>query len=144
MMLRNYRQCSVGVLDTRDDPDMRFDEEGRCHYYHAYKAAEAANVFTGEEGQARLQSLANCIRNHGVRKTYDCVIGLSGGVDSTYVALQARRLGLRPLAVLSSSSTYNVCHGAAGLASGAHRWRTKSIDRNRRRVDGGHSVRRES
>src|SRR3974390_2035096 len=99
MILRNYRQCSVGVLDTRDDPDMRFDEEGRCHYYHEYKAVEAARVFRGGEGERRLQRLAERIRDDGNGKPYDCIIGLSGGVDSTYVAQQARRLGLRPLAV---------------------------------------------
>lgn len=98
-MLTNYRQCSVGVLDTRDDPDMRFDDEARCHYYHDYKAAEEAFVVMGEKGEALLRSLAGRIRKDGAGKRYDCILGLSGGVDSTYVALQARRLGLRPLAV---------------------------------------------
>jgi N-acetyl sugar amidotransferase len=97
--LRNYRQCSVGVLDTRDDPEMRFDEEGRSHYFRDYKTAEAMDVFVGEDGERRLQALADRIRSDGAGKPYDCIMGLSGGVDSTYVALQVRRLGLRPLAV---------------------------------------------
>lgn len=95
----NYRQCSVGVLDTGDDPDMRFDDEGRCHYYHDYMRAAAEQVHEGPEGEAMLQALAAQIRADGKGKPYDCIMGLSGGVDSTYVALQARRLGLRPLAV---------------------------------------------
>jgi N-acetyl sugar amidotransferase len=98
-LLRNYRQCDVGVLDTHDDPDMRFDAEGRCHYYQDYKAAEAEHVIMEEAGEARLQALADQIRKDGAGKPYDCIMGLSGGVDSTYVAMQAKRLGLRPLAV---------------------------------------------
>ena len=93
------RQCSVGVLDTNDDPNMRFDEEGRCHYYHDYKNAEKQYVKMGDEGEIHLQLLANKIKNEGKGKPYDCIMGLSGGIDSTYVAYQAKRLGLRPLAV---------------------------------------------
>ncbi len=96
---QRYRQCAIGVLDTRDDPDMRFDADGVCHYYPAYKAAEARDVKTSNEGEAALQDLAAQIREDGKGKRYDCIVGLSGGVDSTYVALQAKRLGLRPLAV---------------------------------------------
>lgn len=97
--LPNLRQCSIGVLDTGDDPDMRFDGDGRSNYWHDYKSAEARLVDTGPEGERKLQVLAESIRAEGKGKTYDCIMGLSGGVDSTYVALQAKRLGLRPLAV---------------------------------------------
>jgi len=97
--LTNYRQCSIGVLDTRDDPGMRFDADGRSHYYIDYKRAEAELVHSGPEGEEMLQNLASKIREDGRSKPYDCILGLSGGVDSSYVALQARRLGLRPLAV---------------------------------------------
>lgn len=96
---RNWRQCAIGVLDTRDDPDMRFDENGVSHYYPAFKAEEAIRVLIGEAGETALQTLAEQIRADGKGKPYDCIMGLSGGVDSTYVALQAKRLGLRPLAV---------------------------------------------
>lgn len=98
-LIPNLRQCSVGVLDTGDDPDMRFDEQGRSHYYHDYMRAAAELVHDGPEGEVMLQALAERIRADGKGKPYDCIMGLSGGVDSTYVALQARRLGLRPLAV---------------------------------------------
>ena len=94
-----YRQCSLGVLDTDDDPDMTFDDEGRSNYFHAYKAAESEWVRTGDEGERLLQALATRIKQDGAGKPYDCIMGLSGGVDSTYVAFQAHRLGLRPLAV---------------------------------------------
>lgn len=98
-MIEKFRQCSIGVLDTGDDPDMVFDAQGRSNYYQDYMAAEAANVVTGEAGERLLQSLAEQIRKDGKGKAYDCIMGVSGGVDSTYVAYQANRLGLKPLAV---------------------------------------------
>jgi N-acetyl sugar amidotransferase len=96
---RPYRQCSVSVLDTNDDPDMRFDSAGRSHYYHEYLVAARARVRTGEEGRLQLERIAVQIRHAGKGKQYDSIIGLSGGVDSTYVAYLAKQLGLRPLAV---------------------------------------------
>ncbi|HET9425900.1 MAG TPA: N-acetyl sugar amidotransferase [Gemmatimonadaceae bacterium] len=93
------RQCSVGVLDTRDDPAMRFDDDGRCHYYHEYLQAERAHVRTGEEAARLLGEMVSGIKRDGRGKPYDCILGVSGGVDSTYLAYLARQLGLRPLAV---------------------------------------------
>src|SRR5437868_6063713 len=98
-MSREYRQCSVSVLDTYDDPNMRFDEQGRSHYYHEYLAAERSSVRHGNEGKRELERIADQIRTSGMGKPYDSVIGLSGGVDSTYLAYVAKQLGLRPLAV---------------------------------------------
>jgi len=54
---------------------------------------------TGARGQARLGRLVSAIQQHGKGKDYDCVLGVSGGVDSTYVLLKVKELGLRPLAV---------------------------------------------
>jgi len=94
-----YRQCSLTVMDNIADADISFDEAGVCNYYYEYKKAESENVFTGEAGEKKLQSLVDKIKKEGKGKRYDCLIGLSGGVDSTYVALLAKQLGLRPLAV---------------------------------------------
>ena len=95
----NYRQCSFSVMDTIADPDIQFDTEGISNYYYAYKSAEAEHVFTGQLGQQKLEALAAEIKAAGKNQTYDCIMGLSGGVDSTYVAYIAKQLGLRPLAV---------------------------------------------
>lgn len=94
-----YRQCSLTVMDNIADPDIRFDENGICNYYYEYREAEARDVFTGESGSAKLKALAAEIKAAGQGKPYDCLIGLSGGVDSTYVAWLVKDLGLRPLAV---------------------------------------------
>lgn len=95
----HYRQCSVSVMDTVSDPDITFDDQGVCNYFHEYREAEALRVFKGEEGRLRLERTAEEIRRAGKGKPYDCIMGLSGGVDSTYVAYLASRLGLRPLAI---------------------------------------------
>ncbi|HLI92716.1 MAG TPA: hypothetical protein VKU83_03880, partial [Puia sp.] len=94
-----YRQCAVTVMDNIADPDIRFDDKGICNYYYEYIQAEKAGVLTGEAGEKMLRQLAGKIRAAGQGKAYDCLIGLSGGVDSTYVAYVIKQLGLRPLAV---------------------------------------------
>lgn len=94
-----YRQCKLTVMDNIADPDIRFDDAGICNYYHEYREAASAEVFTGKDGEDRVKDLAERIKRDGQGKKYDCLIGLSGGVDSTYVAYLVKQLGLRPLAV---------------------------------------------
>jgi N-acetyl sugar amidotransferase len=95
---RPYQQCSLSVMDTIADPDIRFDEKGICNYYYEYKKAEAC-LRKGEGGWKELEALAAEIKEAGKGLPYDCIMGLSGGVDSTYVAYLAKKLGLRALAV---------------------------------------------
>lgn len=94
----DYRQCAITVMDNIADPDISFDENGVCNYYHEYKNAEK-DVFIGKVGEEKLHQLVLEIKSKGNGKKYDCIIGLSGGVDSTYVAYLVKNLGLRPLAV---------------------------------------------
>jgi N-acetyl sugar amidotransferase len=94
-----YRQCLLTVMDNIADPDIRFDQNGVCNYYHEYKEVESKEVFRGRDGEEKLTQLAYRIKADGKGKPYDCLIGLSGGVDSTYVAYLVKQLGLRPLAV---------------------------------------------
>lgn len=95
----NYRQCAITVMDNIADPDITFDKEGVSNYFYEYKKAEQENVLTGKAGEEKLHRLAEEIKKNGQGKPYDCLIGLSGGVDSTYVAYLVKQLGLRPLAV---------------------------------------------
>ena len=95
----DYRQCSMCVLDTLDDPQMTFDANGVCHYYPAYLKAVAEHLPAAHERQEKLDELVCRIKSDGKGRAYDVVIGISGGVDSTYVALLAKELGLRSLAV---------------------------------------------
>jgi N-acetyl sugar amidotransferase len=91
--------CTRCIMDT-SDPDIGFDAAGVCHHCHAYDEAVRTRVVTGDEGKRKREQIADEIRRAGANKPYDCIIGVSGGVDSTYVAYAARKLlGLRPLAV---------------------------------------------
>ena len=94
-----YQQCRFTVMDNISDPDIRFDESGICNYYYDYKKAESLYVLKDENGIHKLYELADDIKKVGINQTYNCIMGLSGGVDSTYVAYLAKQLGLRPLAV---------------------------------------------
>ena len=94
-----YRRCALTVMDNIADPDIYFDKEGVCNYYHEYHAAAKKQLFTGETGKHKLDALAEEIKKRGHGKAYDCLIGLSGGVDSSYVAWLVKKYGLRPLAV---------------------------------------------
>ena len=87
-----YRQCTKCVLDTIDDPHMSFDADGVCNYYHQYlKTAKKHLPAAAQRDHLLEQKLAE-IKNDGKGKDYDVVVGLSGGVDSTYVALLASNL----------------------------------------------------
>lgn len=90
--------CSVSVMDDTD-PDIRFDANGVCQYVHAARRRLRDETFAGRDGAERLARIVASAKEDGRGKPYDCLIGLSGGVDSTYVALRVRELGLRPLAV---------------------------------------------
>ncbi|HEX3934426.1 MAG TPA: N-acetyl sugar amidotransferase [Puia sp.] len=94
-----YRQCSITVMDNIADPHITFDEKGICNYYHEYQEAARTGVHTGKAGEEELAKLVEKVKKEGQDKPYDCLIGLSGGVDSTYVAYLVKQLGLRPLAV---------------------------------------------
>lgn len=85
-------------MDTTD-PEIMFDQEGVCNHCRSYDETVNKNTFSGEEGERRLRKIAEEIKEAGANKEYDCVIGVSGGVDSTYVAYKVKELGLRPLAV---------------------------------------------
>jgi N-acetyl sugar amidotransferase len=85
-------------MDT-SDPTIEFDENGVCNHCRAYDEMVKREVFTGEEGKRRLEQIVAKIKKDSTGKQYDCIIGVSGGVDSTFVAYKVKQLGLRSLAV---------------------------------------------
>ena len=95
----NYRQCSISVMDNIADPDITFDEKGICNYYYEYLEAEKKYVLKGEVGQKKYEQLITQLKTDGKGKKYDCILGVSGGVDSTYLAYLAKEAGLRVLCV---------------------------------------------
>lgn len=89
--------CTKTVMDTTD-PDITFDDDGVCNYWHEYATFEKTLPSTAERDRLFKETVAR-IKQAGKGKKYDSVIGLSGGVDSSYLAWLARESGLRPLAV---------------------------------------------
>ena len=95
-----YKICSRCILDTHDDPSLMFDEQGVCSTCKTYDEQVNTRVYKGKIGKQKLEQLVSEIKQAGKNKEYDGIIGVSGGVDSTYVAyLTKKQLGLRPLAV---------------------------------------------
>jgi N-acetyl sugar amidotransferase len=97
---RPYQRCTRTIMDTTD-PDIRFDDDGVSSHAIWFDEKLAPVVIPAQRGErlSDLERLVDTIKAAGRGKPYDCVIGVSGGVDSTYLTLQAVRLGLRPLAV---------------------------------------------
>ncbi|MFT3949710.1 MAG: N-acetyl sugar amidotransferase [Agriterribacter sp.] len=96
---RPYQQCAITVMDTIADPNITFDENGISNYYYEYLELAHKNVFAGKKGKERIDNIVQEIKNNGQGKKYNCITGVSGGVDSTYLVLQAKKLGLNPLVV---------------------------------------------
>ena len=94
----NYNMCNRCVMD-KSDPDISFNEDGVCSHCLRYDQELPKRVFKDDEAKLKLNLLVNKIKHTGKNKEYDCIIGVSGGVDSTYVAYLSKELGLRPLAV---------------------------------------------
>jgi N-acetyl sugar amidotransferase len=84
-------------MDT-SDPNIGFDDIGQCDYCNNFNLFIKPNWNTGVVGRGKLQRMANVIRKSGIGRDFDCIIGLSGGLDSSYVAYVAKEImGLRPL-----------------------------------------------
>ena len=99
MMNQNYQICNRCILDT-SVPSITFDEQGICRYCNDYDAQIKNKQKPKEEFKRELELTIKKIKTQGKGKEYDCIIGLSGGVDSSYVAYLTKKVyGLRPLAV---------------------------------------------
>lgn len=92
-------QCKRCVLDNSDDPEIEFDPKGICNHCREYDVAERHYIRKGELAKRDLDGLIAEIKKAGAGNSYDCILGVSGGVDSSYLALEAKELGLRVLAV---------------------------------------------
>jgi len=86
-------------MDNIADPDITFDENGVCNYYYDFLAKLDYRLPKNATREAEFKSIVEKVKKHGEGKKYDCIIGVSGGVDSSYVAYLVKNLGLRPLAV---------------------------------------------
>lgn len=91
-----YQCCTRCVMDTTDS-EIMFDVHGVCNHCHGFEARARQEWFPNTEGHKRWESLVSQIKASGRGQEYDCILGLSGGVDSSYLAIKAYECGLRPL-----------------------------------------------
>ncbi len=99
MMNQPYQVCSRCVMDTTAT-DISFDKDGVCNYCTDF--LERSSHIIHEDASVKLQrlnSFVERVKEAGRGKRYDCIVGVSGGVDSSWVLVQTKLLGLRPLAV---------------------------------------------
>lgn len=96
-MSHHLRRCTRCVMDTTD-PRIQFDDNGVCNHCHRYDLA-AAPFHDADRNRLKLAQIVEKIRQDGRRRSYDCIAGISGGVDSTFTLLRLKELGLRPLAI---------------------------------------------
>ncbi|OQX50945.1 MAG: ExsB family protein [Candidatus Cloacimonas sp. 4484_209] len=98
-MTNDYKICARCIMDTTV-PEIQFDIDGVCNYCREYEERVQKELHYDEAGQQKLKQLVNEIKKDKKDKEYDCIIGLSGGLDSTMVAYHTvKTLGLRPLAI---------------------------------------------
>lgn len=97
--MNNYKICRRCVYDT-SAVNISFDDSGLCNFCQNYdKLASRFINIPKEELLVQLDVIVSKIKRLGSKSKYDCILGLSGGVDSSYLAYLAKELGLRPLLV---------------------------------------------
>lgn len=97
MNASQYQTCNNCIMDTSDSL-IRFDERGWCDYCNNFYTNILPNWHTDARGEEKLLRTAEKIRQEGKGKDFDCIIGLSGGLDSSYATYVIKeKLGLRPL-----------------------------------------------
>lgn len=91
------RQCTRCIMDT-SVPGIRFDNNGVCNFCHIHDELERKHPLD-DGGKTNFENIINTIKENGKDSEYDCIVGVSGGRDSTYTLYIAKKMGLRPLAV---------------------------------------------
>lgn len=93
----DYKVCVKCIMDT-SDPRISFDKHGVCDYCNNFEHSIKPSWDTAEKGTEKLRQLATQIKKEGGGKDFDCIIGLSGGLDSSYAAhIAVNKMGLKPL-----------------------------------------------
>ena len=97
-MDKKYQICTKCVMDTTDS-EIIFDEDGVCNHCHQYEEGKSKFIIAPEFREEEQNKLIKLLKQNGKNKQYDCIVGISGGVDSSYVAYLAKQWGLKALLV---------------------------------------------
>ena len=96
-MKRNYQVCVNCVMDSTDS-NIVFDDNGVCDHCNTFYTKIQPYWHTDERGLNALESLVDKIKKEGKGKDFDCMMGMSGGIDSSYLLYKmVSDFGLRPL-----------------------------------------------
>jgi len=94
----DVRVCSRCIYDERV-ASITFDEDGVCNYCHQVDNLKKEYGTAEPQGESKFKEIIEEIKRAGRGKKYDCILGVSGGTDSSYMLYLAKKWGLRPLAV---------------------------------------------
>ncbi len=95
--MRDYQICSQCVMDTSDSA-IQFDTSGVCDHCRSFEQHVLPNWHPDERGKAELQEIVKRIKQDGKNRDFDCIMGMSGGADSSYLLhVAVKEYGLRPL-----------------------------------------------
>lgn len=97
--MKEIKICSRCIMDNNVDNLIQFNEQGECNYCTEALNRSKSTYYPNEKGEEKLSSLILQIKKEGEGKKYDCVMGVSGGLDSSYLAYLGHKWGLRILAI---------------------------------------------
>lgn len=119
-MSTNYQICRRCVMDT-SDPNIIFSYQGICNHCLDYDINFKSDVLSGNKARRHIIQLVNIVKQDSIGQKYHCLVGLSGGVDSTYTLYKVVSLGLKPLVVHldngwnSAQAVQNIYHAVSKL-----------------------------
>ncbi len=93
------KRCTRCIMDNSSDSTIHFDEKGYCNYCTQTLSEINTVYFPREEGEKKLEQMLAMLKQEGQGKPYDCIMGISGGLDSSYLAYLGHKWGLRILGV---------------------------------------------
>ncbi len=93
-----YRICTRCLMDTTH-VEIDFDSVGQCNFCRGFDLLIGSRRLPQTKLQAQMEQILDIMKRHGRGRSHDCVLGVSGGVDSSYLALKCKDWGLRPLLV---------------------------------------------
>ncbi len=99
-MLKNeFIQCSKCLYTSDVYPSIKLDVKGVCDVCYNYEELSKRKVIEESKGKEFLNSIIDRVKKDGKTKQYDCVLGVSGGVDSSFLMIKMKEWGLRPLII---------------------------------------------
>lgn len=97
--MKKYQMCTRCVMDNLSDQTIVFDQNGYCNYCTDTLQRKDREYFPNPKGKEKLEQLVGNIKMEGKNNEYDCIVGISGGVDSSYILYLGYQYDLRMLAV---------------------------------------------